>query len=147
LVRRLAAEKALSVASRKPGYWVIGCDTEVVLDGWVLGKPKEKTAARKMLRCLEGRSHLVLSGLAWVDPEGCLRDVECVMSRVTFGKIPNAELQRYIETQEPYDKAGGYGIQGTAAKWVKKLEGDYFNVMGLPVTRLWAGLARFGAFE
>jgi septum formation protein len=146
LVRRLAAEKALSVATRRPGCWVIGCDTEVVLDGRVLGKPKDKATAKKMVLSLSNRGHMVLSGLAWVDAEGCLRDVECVMSRVTFGRIPKDELERYIASKEPYDKAGGYGIQGTAAKWVTRLEGDYFNVMGLPVTRVWNGLMRFSAF-
>jgi len=147
LVCRLAGEKALVVASQKPGCWVVGCDTEVVLNNKVLGKPANKAAAKKMLCSLEGRTHVVISGIAWVDSEGGLCDTECVESRVTFGRIPQDELKNYINSKEPYDKAGGYGIQGPAARWVKKLEGDYFNVMGLPVTRVWNGLMRFGAFE
>lgn len=147
LVCRLAGEKALAVAEQRPGYWVVGCDTEVILNGKVLGKPANKVAAKKMLRSLEGRTHVVISGIAWVDSEGGLCDTECVESRVTFSRIPKEELESYINSKEPYDKAGGYGIQGPAAKWVKNLEGDYFNVMGLPVTRVWKGLMRFGAFS
>ena len=147
LVRRLAAEKALSVAVRRKGAWVVGCDTEVVLHRKRMGKPGNPTEAVRMIRSLEGRTHQVLSGIAWVDPQGRLRGTECVESLVTFGRISKVDLERTLALREPYDKAGGYGIQGTASKWVVRLKGDYFNVMGLPVTRLWLGLIRFGAFR
>lgn len=147
LVRRLASAKALSVAAKRPGGWVLGCDTVVVLDGLVLGKPKDRAEAGRMIAALSGRSHVVVSAFACVDPRGRLRDVQTVMSRVTFGRVPKAEREAYLRTKEPYDKAGAYGIQGTAARWVTGLEGDYFNVMGLPVTRVWTALMRLGAMR
>ena len=147
LVKRLALSKALAVAARHPGHWVLGCDTEVALGRRVLGKPKNPQAAREMIHSLSNRSHQVLSGLALVGPGGQILFRDCVASRVSFGPIPPAELQAYLKTREPYDKAGGYGIQGTARRWVTSLEGDYFNVMGLPVSRVLEALIRHGLWQ
>jgi septum formation protein len=100
-----------------------------------------------MILSLSNRTHRVLSGLALVGPGGRILFRDCVTSRVSFGPIPPVELQAYLKTREPYDKAGGYGIQGTARRWVTCLEGDYFNVMGLPVSRVLEALIRHGLWR
>lgn len=129
---RLARAKALAVAS--PGVVVIGCDTIVVVDGDVLGKPRDAADATRMLRLLSGRSHLVMTGVAVGFGEGMVSDV--VQVGVTFRSLNAGEIADYVATGEPMDKAGGYGIQGYGATIVDDVEGDYFAVMGLPLNRL-----------
>jgi len=146
-VKRLALSKAMAVAALHPGQWVLGCDTEVVLRRRVLGKPSGPRTGLRMLRSLSDRTHQVMTGLALVGPGGRVLDRDCVTSRVTFGPIPPLELQAYLRTREPYDKAGGYGIQGTARRWMTAVEGDYFNVMGLPVSRVLEALIRHGLWQ
>jgi len=137
-VRRLAEEKARAVFARRSGEGlaliVLGADTSVVFDGHVLGKPIDARDAERMLRMLSGRVHRVLTGVAAATRAGVVSDV--VTTEVTFLAIAEGELATYCATGEPLDKAGAYGIQGYAARWVPWIEGCYFNVMGLPIARV-----------
>ena len=129
---RLARSKALAVAC--PEAVVIGCDTIVVVDGEVLGKPVDASDATRMLRLLSGRSHLVMTAVAVAFGGRMLSEV--VQVGVTFRRLGAAETAAYIDTGEPMDKAGAYGIQGYGATIVDRVDGDYFAVMGLPLNRL-----------
>lgn len=142
LALELARRKCLAVAQTRAGCVVIGCDTVVTLDGEIFGKPQNPSEARAMLQKLSGRRHLVYTGVYIKYPGGAQR-FAC-RSSVTFFPLSEAEIEQYIATTEPYDKAGGYGIQGAAAKFVKGINGDYFNVMGLPVSRLYRRLNQLG---
>jgi len=140
-VRRLAEEKARAVFARRRGedsverpLVVLGADTSVVCDGEVLGKPVDADDAERMLCRLSGRTHLVLTGVAAVTRAGVVGDV--VTTEVTFSEIAGREIAAYCATGEPLDKAGAYGIQGYAARWVPRIDGCYFNVMGLPIARV-----------
>ena len=112
---------------------VLGADTCVVCDGEILGKPVDAVDAMRMLQMLSGRSHRVLTGVAAVTRAGVVSAVES--TEVVFAEIPEAELVAYCSTREPMDKAGAYGIQGYAARWIPRIDGCYFNVMGLPIAR------------
>jgi septum formation protein len=129
---RLAREKALASAS--PGAVTVGCDTIVVVDDEVLGKPRDAADAARMLRLLSGRSHLVMTGVAVAFDGRIVSDVAQV--GVTFRTLAPVEIADYIGTGEPMDKAGAYGIQGYGATIVDRVDGDYFAVMGLPLNRL-----------
>jgi nucleoside triphosphate pyrophosphatase len=129
-VRRLAEEKARAV-ELGPGENVLAADTTVVVDGTMLGKPEDAEDARRMLRLLEGRRHDVLTGI-------CLRDgitvtVDWAQTGVWFSEMTEAEIAGYVGSGEPMDKAGAYAIQGLASKFIQKIDGCYFNVVGLPV--------------
>ena len=140
---RLAREKALKVARETGGdAVVIGSDTTVVVDGVVLGKPDDDADARRMLRALSGRSHLVLTGVAVARGDRVESGVEEV--GVTFRALDDEEIAAYVRTREPMDKAGAYGIQGYGATIVSRIEGDYFAVMGLALVRLVGLLGRVG---
>ena len=130
---RLAREKAQSVARQFPGRYVLGADTIVVIDNQVLEKPGNAADAARMLRLLSGRTHDVTTGVSLVDPAG-KTDTRFATTRVSFRKIEDEEIRRYIKTGEPMDKAGAYAIQGGAAGWVHSVEGEYSNVVGLPVS-------------
>jgi nucleoside triphosphate pyrophosphatase len=151
-VQRLAEEKAqavwnahrsldldLDTATADDPLIVLGADTCVVCDGHILGKPTDTADARRMLELLSGRTHAVLTGLAAVTGHKIVRDVE--VTQVTFNQLNDAEIARYIASGEPLDKAGAYAIQGYAARWIPRIEGCYFNVMGLPIARTIALLA------
>jgi nucleoside triphosphate pyrophosphatase len=145
-VQRLAEEKAQAVwnAHRSLDITdgplaVLGADTCVVCDGHILGKPTDTADARRMLELLSGRTHAVLTGLAVVAGDKIVRDVE--ITHVTFNQLNDAEIARYIASGEPMDKAGAYAIQGYAARWIPRIEGCYFNVVGLPIARTIALLA------
>jgi septum formation protein len=129
---RLARAKALAAAS--PDAVAIGCDTIVVVDGEVLGKPRDVADATRMLRLLSGRSHLVMTAVAVAHDGRMSSDV--VQVGVTFRSLRPDEIADYIRTGEPMDKAGAYGIQGYGATIVDRVDGDYFAVMGLPLNRL-----------
>lgn len=131
---RLAREKALAVKRLRPGDAVLGADTIVVVDGSVLGKPADRDDARRMLRLLSGRSHEVITAVCVAAAE---RREHAETTSVLMSVIPDDELQAYVASGEPVDKAGAYAIQGGAAKWVYRIEGDYFNVVGLPVWAVW----------
>ncbi len=135
-VARLAAQKAQAVAGHNPEAVVIGSDTLVVCDGQALGKPVDAEDARRMLRLLSGRTHEVMTGLALCIPhKPMIKDT--VITTVRFAALEETEISAYIQTGEPMDKAGAYGIQGLGARLIEGITGDYYSVMGLPVRRLY----------
>jgi len=131
-VLRLAVEKARAITGGSPDKWVIGSDTEVVLEGCCLGKPGDELQAREMLRALSGRSHTVYSSVALVGPNSLIETALSV-SEVRFETLPESWIRRYGASGEPLDKAGGYAIQGRAAAWISRLDGSYSAVVGLPL--------------
>ena len=133
-VDRLAREKAGAVAARYPERVVIGADTAVVIDGAVLGKPRGADDAARMLRRLSGRAHQVLTGVAVRRGERCVSAVESTV--VHFAELDDAQIAWYVDTGEPSDKAGAYGLQGDGARFVTRIEGSRSNVIGLPLARL-----------
>lgn len=133
LVRRLAWEKARSVYKRFPGFFVLGADTVVVRQGRIFGKPRDRNEAARMLMDLQNRVHEVWTGVALLGPGGKSLKVTAEKTKVYFKPYSLASLSSYLKSKEPYDKAGGYNIQGTARNWVEKWEGDYFNIVGLPI--------------
>lgn len=141
LAGALARGKCLAVSALRPGRLVVGSDTVVELDGEVFGKPKDAADARRMLRALSGRTHQVHTGVCVSD--GVRTESLVDTCRVTFFPIPEEELERCIASGEPFDKAGAYAIQGQAALWLDRLEGDYYTIMGLPVSRTARLLDRF----
>ncbi len=142
LAGRLAREKCRAVAALHPQDCVLGCDTVVDTDGVTLGKPRDPAEARRMLQLLSGRTHLVHTGVC-VRCAG--REEHCVQTTaVRFAALEPQEIERYIATDEPYDKAGGYGIQGGAARFVEGIDGCYFNVMGFPVRTVYRLLRALG---
>jgi len=136
---RMAREKALAVGEPALGNFVLGADTVVVVDGQILGKPRDRDDAGRMLRLLAGRSHRVITGVCLKSPlsEGSPPDVRSATTLVTMGVLTDAEILAYVATGEPMDKAGAYAIQGMASRWIPGIEGDYFNVVGLPVSLVW----------
>lgn len=128
---RLARGKAIATRARHPDIAVLAADTVVVVDDRVLGKPTSRQEAERMLGLLSGRDHRVITGvaLAWGDTTAERYD----MTRVWFREVDSSFIRDYVATGEPLDKAGGYGVQGRGALLVKKIEGDFFSVMGLPV--------------
>ena len=130
-VQRLALEKAQVIAALNPEAVVLGGDTTVVLEGEVLGKPVDLADAERMLRLLSGRTHQVYTGLAVV--RGTEHQIHVETTDVVFRTITDEELTAYLASGEAMDKAGAYGIQGYAARWIPRIEGDYFNVVGLPL--------------
>jgi septum formation protein len=139
---RLAREKAHAIAVRHPAAVVIAADTIVVLDGEILGKPRDAADARTIVRRLAGRTHTVHTAVAVARDGRTESAVESV--EVTFRALTDAEIARYVATGEPMDKAGAYGIQGWGATIVERVDGDYFSVMGLGLRRLVDVLARIG---
>ena len=132
-VARVSRLKALAVA-REPEDLVIAADTIVVCNGQALGKPADEADARRMLKLLSGRDHQVMTGMCVLRGS---REVICTeVTDIHFRPLTDREIDRYIATKEPMDKAGSYGIQGGAALFAEKMAGDYYNVMGLPVCRL-----------
>jgi len=146
---RLAREKAWAIFKLRPNEFVLGADTIVVVDGQILGKPTNAADAARMLRLLSGRTHEVTTGVCLMGPrpatspdgggagtakhESSLGDTRSETTRVTMSTFSDEEIQAYIATGEPMDKAGAYAIQGMASRWIPRIEGDYSNVVGLPV--------------
>jgi septum formation protein len=130
-VERLALEKAQAIHALHPTATVLGADTTVVLDGETLNKPTDLADAERMLRALSGRSHEVHTGLAVITRTTQRTHIET--TTVFFGPIPENDLAYYLSTGDSLDKAGAYGIQGYAARWIIRIEGDFFNVVGLPI--------------
>ena len=130
----LAEQKAAAIAERFPDAAVIGCDTVVIIDGRLLGKPKTEAEAAHMLSALSGRTHTVITGVCVIS--GGERTCFSEHTDVTFRELSESEISAYVASGEPMDKAGAYGIQGPGAVLVKGINGDFYNVMGLPVARL-----------
>ncbi len=139
---RAAEHKAACVleALQDPEAWIIAADTVVVQDKHILGKPANKEDALQMLKRLVGREHQVITGLAIFHGNQGIRDRSQVSTRVQFRQASEEQIQRYIQTHEPMDKAGAYGIQGKGAWFVQRIEGCYFNVVGLPLHHLFSRL-------
>ena len=133
-VARVSRAKAMAIP-RAAGDTVIAADTIVVLDGQVLGKPKDTADAIRMLTALSGRDHQVMTGVTVLRDQKALTHTE--ITDIHFRPLSQKEIEGYVATGEPMDKAGSYGIQGGAALFAEHMHGDYYNVMGLPVCRLW----------
>jgi septum formation protein len=133
-VRRLAQAKAEAIARRLSAGLVLGADTVVVVDGEILGQPRDSHDARSMLGLLAGKWHEVLTGVALLKiGEENRTAVDHESTRVRFGEMSQAEIDWYVESGEPMDKAGAYAVQGKAALFIEEIQGDYFNIVGLPV--------------
>ena len=139
-VLRLSLEKARAVA--RTGEIVLGADTTVVIGNELAGKPVDEDDARRMLRLLGGTWHEVLTAVSLIKDEQSLSDV--AVTRVKFALLSDAEIDWYLKTGEPFDKAGAYGIQGYASRFVESIEGNYANVVGLPVQMVYRMLQEFG---
>ena len=139
----LALQKALEASSKFQNDIVLAADTIVVVDGRVMGKPKDNDEAYDMLKDLSGRSHEVITGFAIIDNSENTKVVEYEKTLVTFRTLDHERIMAYIDSGEVLDKAGAYGIQGKGALLVEKIEGCYFNVVGLPLSRLEASLNKY----
>lgn len=139
-VRQITLKKGLAIAPDYPNSLVICADTIVAIDHKILGKPKDEQDATRIIELLSGRKHQVLTGvfLKYKDEQ----KVFVEETTVEFVKLEANEISEYVATPEPYDKAGGYAIQGLFSKYVKSIEGDYYNVMGLPISRLYQEIKR-----
>ncbi len=138
--KRLAREKAAAVFARRSQDFVLGADTIVVVGRDILGKPRDAADARRMLRRLSGRTHRVITAVCLFGP--AVHDVRAQTTRVTFARLTEAEIRDYVSSGEPIDKAGAYAIQGLASRWVARIDGCYFNVVGLPVPLVYEMLRR-----
>lgn len=143
-VATLAVAKAQAVARQHPHSWVIGADTIVVIDGAILGKPAGDPTARKMLAHLSGRLHCVYTGFAVACRHQQVQLTDTVKTEVQFKHLSSAEINWYIQTGEPFDKAGAYAIQGRGAFMVRRINGSYTNVVGLPVCEVIETLMHLG---
>jgi len=152
---RLAREKALAIFQSQPQNHVLGADTIVVVDDAILGKPRDADDAARMLRLLSGRTHAVITGVClvgkgvasgqWPVASDAEELTASEMTLVTMCELSDHEIRDYIATGEPMDKAGAYAIQGIASRWIPRIEGDYSNVVGLPVALVYAMLRERGA--
>lgn len=134
-ILEIAEKKARAVAKDFPDENVVGADTVVVVDGKILGKPKDEKEASAMLKSLSGRSHEVITAFSFINLNKNISYSECEVTKVYFKNLTDSEINWYINTKEPMDKAGAYGIQGKGAFFVEKIEGDFFSVMGFPLGR------------
>jgi len=150
---RMAREKALTVFRQRPDDFVLGADTIVIVDAEILGKPRDAADAARMLRLLSGRRHQVTTGVCLVGPqprtenrqlEAGFEDVRSETTIVAVAALSDDDIRSYISTSEPMDKAGAYAIQGRASRWISHIEGDYFNVVGLPVSLVYKMLRERG---
>ena len=143
MVCSLSFEKAYSFWETYPTEIILGCDTVVALDENILGKPKSKEEAFQMLSSLSGKTHEVYSGYALLHPEKKVKVVNYSVTKVTFRTLEKEEIERYLTYSEYEDKAGAYGIQGLAGIFIEKIDGDYNNVVGLPLTAINEDLKRY----
>jgi septum formation protein len=144
LAEHLSLGKAKDVAERHKNSIIISADTIIAVDDEVFGKPKTPEKAKYMLQKLSGRAHSVITGFTIIDTETNKQISKSVETKVYFKNLSEEEMDAYIATGEPLDKGGGYAIQGIAALFVKKIEGDYFNIVGLPIIALTDELKNFG---
>ena len=142
MVKKLSLEKAKIIAQKNPNAIVIGADTDVFLNGEILGKPKSKQDAVRILKLLSGKVHEVVTGFTVISDKKSI--TKHVTSKVKFKKLTEAEIKAYVATGEPMDKAGGYGIQDKGGVFIENIEGDYFNIVGLPIFAVSEVLKKFG---
>jgi septum formation protein len=146
---RLARDKALEVSKHHPDDFVLGADTVVVVNGTMLEKPAHTKDAARMLRLLSGKTHEVTTGVCLVHPQLTTENREprtvSETTKVTVTSLSDEDIAAYIATGEPMDKAGAYAIQGIASRWISRIDGDYFNVVGLPVSLVYRMLREAGA--
>ena len=145
LVHRLSRMKADVVANQNPDAWVIGGDTIVVLDGEILGKPKDSSDAIQMLQKMAGRQHVVFGGLTVTCKALGITETEVHQTSVLMVEMSPEVIRAYVATGEPMDKAGSYALQGIGGQFVQKVQGSYSNVIGLNITAVMATLRRYGA--
>ena len=145
VTKELSYQKAMAVAGQVEEGIIIGADTVVSIDGKILGKPADKEEAREMIYKLQGKSHMVYTGVTVIAKSGDMVSASSFAegTKVNVAPMTENEIEAYISTDEPYDKAGAYGIQGLFGKFIEGIEGDYFNVVGLPVHRLYDELKKF----
>lgn len=136
LAKKLSLGKAEDVARKHKNSIIIAADTIVVCNGKILGKPKDEREARRMLRLLSGNIHLVITGFTIIDTDVNKIITKSIETKVYFKKITDEEIDLYIKTKEPFDKAGGYAIQERGSIFIEKIEGDFFNAVGLPIYSL-----------
>ena len=132
-IKDIAEKKAKAVAEDFPNEYVVGADTAVVVDGKILGKPHNRLEAFNMLKSLSGKSHEVITAFSFINLTKKILYSDCEVTKVYFKTLTDDEINWYIDTKEPMDKAGAYGIQGKGAFFVEKIEGDFFSVMGFPL--------------
>lgn len=147
MVKRLALLKAKEVSTREPQAWVMGADTDVFIDGEILGKPRDEQDAERMLKKIQGRIHVVWGGFAIVQAARQIEHVEAYQSSVEMAAMDNVLIKRYVATREPADKAGAYAVQGIGAGLVSKIVGSYTNVVGLNLAAVLKALRSLGAIE
>jgi septum formation protein len=143
---RLSREKAHAVAQHYPRRYVLGADTIVVVDGEVLGKPRDTKDAERMLRILSGRGHEVSTAVTVVTPAG-ETETRSITTKVIFRELAEEEIRQYVAGGEPMDKAGAYAIQGGASRWTNRIEGEYSNVVGLPLPLVTEMLRKSGFLQ
>lgn len=136
VVMRLAYEKSMDIAYFNKNKLIIGADTIVCLDNIILGKPKDKLDAIEMIKKLSGRTHQVITGISLINLDANKKIIDYVVSNVKFKNLSQEDIMDYIQTNESLDKAGAYGIQGYGALLVEEIKGDYFNIVGLPISKL-----------
>jgi septum formation protein len=146
-VRRLSQNKAMTIAQKNPDAWVLGADTIVVIDSLILGKPKNKKQAREMLTRLSDREHKVFTGFTIAHDATKVYKTKVIKSSVLFKKISPKEMEWYVSCDEPYDKAGGYAVQGKGASFIKSIRGSYTNVIGLPLCEVMEELKNLKALN
>jgi septum formation protein len=146
-VWRLSKDKAMTIALKNPDAFVLGADTIVVIDSLILGKPKNKKQAREMLTRLSDREHKVFTGFTLAHAKNKVYKTRVIRSAVRFKKISPEEMQWYVNSDEPYDKAGGYAVQGRGACFIKSIRGSYTNVIGLPLCEFLEELGKLQALN
>lgn len=144
LARTLSLKKAKAVAGRHNDALIIAADTVIVVKGMILGKPHTAEEARRMLRILNGRKHIVITGFTILDTASGRKVSRSILTKVYFRHLSPEEIDAYIDSGEPLDKAGAYAIQGLGAALIRGIDGDYFNVVGLPLSALAEELKKFG---
>ena len=145
--RRMARRKTETVSVAFPKHWVLGADTVVVLENKILGKPKDLLEAKRFLRTLSGKTHKVITSFCLKNQGMNLTIIKSVTTRVSFKTLSAEEIDWYVRTGEPLDKAGAYAIQGKGAFCVKKIQGSYTNVVGLPITEVLEALVKYAGFQ
>ena len=146
-VKRLSIDKAIIIARQYPDAWVLGADTIVVIDGLILGKPKNKTQAREMLQKLSGNEHKVFTGFTIAQAAAEVYQTKVIQSAVRFKTISPKEMDWYVSCDEPYDKAGGYAVQGKGTCFIQSIRGSYTNVIGLPLCEVIEALKKLEAIN